>query len=315
MVFCRRLGGLHAVILERNKLVGRKIARLFVAAGATAEYVEQPSEVPALLRTANVLCGDAFDADFIADQVRAHTKLRGVLWTAEPLRRCLRHMTEGRIDHVLARRDFESPPRTWEILMVARRLLDPTAPPLSAFLDWGYSPLELAPRSTADRDAAVAKIQDRLAGLQLPKRSVELVGELAHELLMNAMYDAPVDGRGRPKYAGDRKAAIMLTEPERPTVKLGTDGTRLALQVRDPFGGLERVRILDALTRGLAGGELDRSHGGAGLGLTLCHNASSALFFDIARGRYTEVTALVELDLNQRELRTSAKSLHVWSAA
>jgi hypothetical protein len=129
------------------------------------------------------------------------------------------------------------------------------------------------------------------------------------------MYDAPVDGRGRPKYAADRKAAIMLTEPERPTVKLGTDGTRLALQVRDPFGGLERARLLDALSRGLAGGELDRSHGGAGLGLTQCHNASSALFFDIARGRYTEVTALVELDLNQRELRTSAKSLHVWSAA
>ena len=86
------------------------------------------------------------------------------------------------------------------------------------------------------------------------------------------------------------------------------------LQVRDPFGRLERRHVFDGLARGLAGGEQDRSHGGAGLGLVVCHNASSALFFDVARGRHTEVTAVFELDLNLRELRTQAKSLHFWSA-
>jgi hypothetical protein len=45
----------------------------------------------------------------------------------------------------------------------------------------------------------------------------------------------------------------------------------------------------------------------------VCHNASSAMFFDVARGRHTEVTALLELDLNQRELKTLARSLHFWA--
>jgi len=240
-----------------------------------------------------------------------------VLWTAEPLRRSLRHMVEtNAIDHVLARRDFESPPRAWEVVMVARRLADPHAhAPLAAFLDWGHSAHELPVRSTADRDAAVARIQELVAGLQVPKRIVEQLGELAHELIMNAIYDAPIDASGRPKYARDRKADVQLADAERPTVRLATDGTRLVLQVRDPFGRLERRHVYDGLARGLAGGELDQSHGGAGLGLMVCHNATSAMFFDVARGRHTEVTALLELDTNLRELRTHAKSLHFWSAA
>ena len=58
---------------------------------------------------------------------------------------------------------------------------------------------------------------------------------------------------------------------------------------------------------------MDTSHGGAGLGMMVCHNSTSAMFFDVARGRHTEVTALFELDMNLRELRTQAKSLHFWS--
>ena len=72
-------------------------------------------------------------------------------------------------------------------------------------------------------------------------------------------------------------------------------------------------RFVDGLTRGLARGEMDQSHGGAGLGMMICHNASSAMIFDVARGRHTEVTAMFELDLNLREFRTQARSLHFWS--
>lgn len=303
------------MILERNKLVGRRVARLFVAASASAITVEEPAQATPLLGEADVLCADAFDADYVAEQVRAHTRLRGVLWTAEPLKRALKYLVETpRLDHVCARRDFESPPRAWEVLMVARRLAGAAPAPLSAFLDWGFSSLELAVRTTRDRDSAVAQVQQFVGTLQLPRRIAEMFGELAHELVMNAMYDAPVDTQGRPKYAADRKATIELADHEQPTVRVATDGTRLALQVRDPFGRLERRHVVDGLARGLAGGELDRSHGGAGLGMLVCHNASSALFFDVAKGRSTEVTAVFELDMNLRELRTQAKSLHFWSA-
>lgn len=306
---------MHALILERNKLVGRKVARLFMAAGGTATTIEDPSQVVGAIAEADVLCADTFDGDLVAEQLRAKPPLRALLWTAEPLKRSLRYLVESdRIDHVFGRRDFESPPRDWEVLLVARRLVVTCAPPpLPAYLDWGFTGLEVEIARTADRDAAVAKIQELVAGLAVPKRVAEMFGELAHELIMNAIYDAPVDMHGRPKYAADRKADVVLDAGERPTVRAGTDGSRLVLQVRDPFGRLERRHVVDGLARGLAGGEMDQSHGGAGLGMMVCHNASSAMFFDIARGRHTEVTALFELDQNLREFRTQARSLHIWS--
>ncbi len=303
---------MQVVILERNKLVGRKVARLFMATGASATTVEEPSEVAALLAGADLLCADSFDGDLVAEHVRARPGLRGVLWTAEPLRRSLRHMIETRmIDHVLGRRDFESPPRPWEVTMLARRLQTASAPPLAGYLDWGFSSTDLEIRSTADRDAAAALIHDFVAQLHVPNRVSEMFSELGHELIMNAMYDAPIDALGKPKYAADRKASIVLADHERPALRIATDGSRLALQVRDPFGRLERRHVFDGLARGLAG-EMDTSHGGAGLGMMVCHNASSAMFFDVLAGRHTEVTALFELDMNLREFRTQAKSLHFW---
>ena len=308
---------MHAVILERNKLVGRKVARLFMSVGATATTVEEPSQIAQHLTGADVICADTFDGDFVAEQVRLHGKLRGILWTAEPIKRSLRYLVETKlIDNVLGRKDFESAPRSWEVLMLARRLVQGSGspPPLSAYLDWGFSAIELEVRTTSDRDAAVAQIQQFVTNLQVPKRVAEMFGELGHELLMNAMYDAPVDMHGRPKYALDRKADVRLADDERPNVRLATDGSKLVLQVRDPFGRLERKHVFEGLARGLAGGEMDNSHGGAGLGMMVCHNSSSAMFFDVARGRHTEVTAVFELDMNLRELRTQAKSVHFWSA-
>jgi hypothetical protein len=304
---------MQVVILERNKLVARKVVRLFMAAGASAVAVEDPAELPAALDGARLLCGDAFDGELVADHTRARPGLRGVLWTAEPMRRSLRFLVETpAIDHVLARRSFELPPRGAELLMIARRLQGHAAPPLAAYLDWGFTAVEFELRGTPDRDLAAARIQDFAAGLGMPRRIAEMFAELGHELIMNAMYGAPVDRDGRPKYAADRKAEITLAEHERPRLWIATDGARLALQIRDPFGRLERRHVIDGLSRGLSGAELDRSHGGAGLGMLVCHNASTAMFFDVAANRSTEVTAVFELDVNLRELRTGAKSLHFW---
>jgi hypothetical protein len=304
---------MRVVILERNKLVGRKVARLFAATGAQVVTLDDPLAVADATADAQVLCADTFDGDLVAEQVRARPGLDGVLWTAEPMRRSLRYLVESQaINHVLGRRDFESPPRAWELTMLARRLAGAAAPPLAGYLDWGFSSIDLEVRTTADRDAAAARIQDFVAALGVPRRIAEMFAELGHELIMNAMYDAPIDAFGRPKFAADRKASIALAEHERPALRLATDGTRLALQIRDPFGRLERRHVVDGLARGLAGGEQDRSHGGAGLGMMMCHNASTALFFDVVAHRHTEVTALFDLDVNLRELRTSAKSLHFW---
>src|SRR5205085_1017819 len=81
----------------------------------------EPGQLVAAMTGADLVCADAFDGDLVAEQVRA-TGAHGVLWTAEPLRRALKYLVETpNLNHVLGRKDFESPPRAWEVVMIARR--------------------------------------------------------------------------------------------------------------------------------------------------------------------------------------------------
>ena len=59
---------MQIVILERNKLVGRKVARLFASVGATVTVVEDPSQIAPVIGDADVICSDTFDADFMRDR-------------------------------------------------------------------------------------------------------------------------------------------------------------------------------------------------------------------------------------------------------
>jgi hypothetical protein len=304
---------MKTVVLERNKLVNRRIARLWTCAGFEVVVVEDPAELPKHVPGAGLVAADVFDGDVIIGLLRQHPDLRAVLWTAEPIDRSLRYaVEEPRISNVFGRANFESTPRDFELLMLARRMLRPGdgGPPFSSLLAWGFTGFQEQVRDTAGRDAAVGRVQRYIDRMGVPKRVGEMFGELAHELLMNAIYDAPADASGKARHAHDRKAHVVLDDREAATLKLACDGARLAIQVSDPFGRLQRKHVFAGLARGLKGGQMDQSHGGAGLGMTVCHQNTVAMIYDVVRGQKTEVTGLFDLDLNLREFRTQAKSLH-----
>jgi hypothetical protein len=305
--------GVKAIILERNKLVSRKLVRFFTCAGFDPIALENPQEVKQLLPGAYLLGADAFDLELVAESLRNHPTLRAVLWTAEPLQRSLRYMVDyPNISNVLGRPDFDSAPRGWELMLVLRRLLRPReeGPKFAWYMDWGFTGFQERVIDTVGRDRLVEKVQKFVNHLGVRERIGELFGELAHELLMNAMFGAPVDEHGHPKYALDRKTSLVLPEHEQPSLRLASDGTRLAIQVTDQFGRLSRGDVFEGLQRGLNGGQMDQSRGGAGLGMVVCHNCTVAMFFDVVRSRKTEVTGIFDLDLSQREFRAQAKSLH-----
>lgn len=305
---------MRALLLERNKIVSRRLVRYLTCAGYEAMALEDPKEVEANLDGVDVFACDSFDGDLMVQALGSRPNLRGMLWTAEPMTPTLRHVVgHPQISNVFGRKDFESPPRGWEVMMVARRLYRPKdgGPPFASYLDWGFGGFQERVTGTEHRDAVVKKVERFVTHLGVPKRIGGLFSELAHEMLMNAIYDAPVDAAGNPKYAQNRKANLVLEQAEQPTLRLACDGSRVALQVVDPFGRLQREHVFAGLARGLlAGGEMDRSHGGAGLGMVVCHNATVAMVFDVVRGKKTEVTGIFDLDLNLREFRTHAKSLH-----
>jgi hypothetical protein len=201
-------------------------------------------------------------------------------------------------------------------MMVLRRLIRPAEDPpkFAWYLDWGFTGFQELVTGSAARDRVVEKVQRFATHIGARKPVADGFGEVAHELLMNAMYGAPVDQEGAPRYAGDRKAHLEMASEEQPLLRLAADGTRMVMQVSDPFGRLERRHVFDGLQRGLAGGKQDHSHGGAGLGMALCHQATAALFFDVTRGQRTEITAVVELESTQRDFKTAPKSLHFFGS-
>jgi hypothetical protein len=312
-------------VLERNRVVGQRIARVMGATSGLAEVpvVDDPADLHGILDAEPLLLGcDAVDLDVALSWIRdRYPTMSLVVWTSGSTADALRAaLTEPRLSSVIGWPSFESMPRPWEIALAARRIINPHAPSprLSDLLGWGATVVKWRPRTSDDRDRVVAEVAHWAERAGAGARLSERLAELAHELLMNAMYDAPIDADGNARYAFDRQQDIVLDDAEVPTLRLGTDGVHIAVQASDPFGGLRRYHVIAGILRGLEarkgssppGTILDTSFGGAGLGMLKIYSAGAVLLVDVEPGAATTVTSLYDLDVNPREFRSLPASLH-----
>jgi hypothetical protein len=302
----------QAVILERNKLVVRRMARVIGCAGYEVKTFEEPEKVePPAVEQAQLVLADAFDRDLVMRWLTTNPLLRAILYTGEPTDRLLNQaLEEPRLVALLGRANFETAPREDDLINVARRTLGGEPAPFEAHLAWGASGFAYQLVDGVGRDHAVNETVAFCGRLSAPKRVGEMLGELAHELVMNALYDAPVDEAGRPRFAHDRKAEIRLEEKDACLFRCASDGVRVAVEVTDHFGRLERKHVFSGLVRALKSGQLDTGGGGAGLGMMVAYRSTTALFFDVVPGVRTRVTGLFDLDLNLREFRLLPKTIH-----
>lgn len=162
----------------------------------------------------------------------------------------------------------------------------------------------------ADKDRAVARIGD-WAAEHLPRRDAAALEGALDELLLNALYDAPRDASGAPRYRdlSPAQRAVLLPFPsEYAEVRYAGDRERVVVAVEDRFGALRADTVLDYLTR-CAEAQLARSNplerkaGGAGIGLFLVAYAASELLFRLAAGRRTQVVFAIRRDRSARPLR------------
>jgi hypothetical protein len=302
----------QAVVLERNKLVNRRIARVVGCAGFEVRQIEEPEKVdPNALGEPELMLADAFDADLVMRWLRERPGMKAILYTGEPIDRLLpKALEETRLTTLLGRASFDAPPREDDLLHVARRLVVGESAPFDAHLNWGASEIAYSLRDARERDHAVQEVIAFAGRLGAPKRVGEMLGELVHELIMNALYDAPVDDYGNPRFAHDRKAEIRLDDRDAAIFRCGSDGVRIAVEVTDRFGRLERRHVFGGLVRALKSGQMDTAGGGAGLGMMVAYRSTTALFYDVVPGERTRVTGLFDLDLNLREFRLLPKTIH-----
>jgi hypothetical protein len=149
-----------------------------------------------------------------------------------------------------------------------------------------------------DKSKCIAQIGDFAEVMSVRRKYREAIDQCMDEMLMNALYDAPVDEQGRPIFADiPTKTRIQLKVEQRAVVQYACDGKRFTVSVRDAFGTLERATVLQYLYKCLhAEQQIDRKAGGAGLGLYLMVNAASAVYFNVLPRVATEVVCVFDLE-------------------
>lgn len=299
-----------ALLVSRNPLVARKTAQVLQCGGLITKTAAELSELSQLETPPSVVCLSAEDLTAGLRLLDGYRDLRAFVSVEEPDPAVFAAaMADPRIAGIFGLRYHGAPPRPWELIAVARRLSARELPHPQAALTWGHTWHESQLATQSDRERMVEAVGEFCAGWQ-SSRQASNIAQLADELIMNAMYDAPVDEKGQPKYAHRRKEPIQLLPHERPTFGYGSDGTRIVIAVADPFGGLTREAVFGGLHRSLTTGRMDTSGGGAGLGMMLIHQAAKVVFFDVIPGAKTQVTAVLELDVPPRQMRKLPGSVH-----
>lgn len=221
--------------------------------------------------------------------------------------------------HLITWPDFLTSPRQWDLACAAQAHVLPQR-------EWSWQ--DLLPRAAAhvswqlyssfDRDSIIEALGALVRQTMREERLAEMAAEVAYEMAMNAMYDAPVDPSGRPKYNHDRHQDIALEDHEVPQLQLACDGTTLVLQIDDPFGRLRRQDVLEGIIRGLAARHatdsaevLNTRHGGAGLGIFRMFQLTTSLYFSVVKHQHTRVIAAFDISLRMRDRRAYPTSLHL----
>jgi len=176
---------------------------------------------------------------------------------------------------------------------------------VSKLLPWGVLIGTEVITSNEDRHHAITSLLAFVKTLRLRARLCDAVQLVAEELLMNALYDAPVDRQGRPLFGHlqpSQRASVRLERPV--TLQYGCDGRRLVISVRDTYGSLRRSSVLDRLEHcAQAVDQIADKPSGAGLGLYMVAKHAAELMFNSVPGKTTEVIVVLELAASTQRLR------------
>ncbi len=202
-----------------------------------------------------------------------------------------------------------------ELLVTVQKILLNDIFGLDKYFPWGTPHHRTVISRASERPSVLEEVRTFAASVKIQNRLIELFVTVTDELLTNAVFNAPTDANGAPRFAHlPRTEEVVLGEGESIIVDLCSDGRRLGISVTDPFGSLSPDRVLNYLAKCFRKGQdqVDAKDGGAGLGLYYTFEALSQFVVNIAPERRTEVIGILDVRGTYRDFAQRAKSFNIF---
>ncbi len=207
-----------------------------------------------------------------------------------------------RVAGMMVAEDFD----TRNLSSMATRVLAGDIFGLEKMILWGTQVHSFLVGDYQEKSLCIAQISEFAELMGVRRKYRESIEQCIDEMLMNALYDAPVDEQGKQIFSEiPTKTRISLRVEQKVVVQYACDGTQFAVAVRDTFGTLERSTVLRYLHKCLHNEQqIDRKAGGAGLGLYLMTNSSTSVYFSVLPGVATEAVCTFDLETPKLQLET-----------
>ena len=314
---------LYVDIPGRKPLPEASVLRV-AGTGAEIHGVTDPGSAAAVLRTTgpiDIMVANCPDPEVFRLAREQQPGMRTVLVTEstmEQYSKLLGGAEDVLVDHVIANRI----PGQWtinELRVTVQKILRQDIFGIGKYLAPATPIQELTVKGSNDREAFNTMVMNFAEENRLGQYMAKLVFGITEELLMNAIYDAPVAG-GRHHYGElPRTTSVELRPSEYSKLYYGCDGSVFGISVADPFGALKREKLFQYLKKVLRRTDstnlIDTKKGGAGLGLFKILYSSHSLICNVQAGKQTEVMALIDIQHQVRDFSKMARSVHYFSVA
>ena len=202
-----------------------------------------------------------------------------------------------------------------ELIVTVQKILRRDIFGIEKYFSWGIEAVSRSVSSSDERTAVLNEAEAYATALGIHPRLANQYCTVVDEMVTNALYDAPLDREGRPRFAHlPRTERVCLERGEEIRVQFCSDAQVLGVAVSDPFGALSKQVSLDYLARCFArqSRPLESPSGGAGLGLYFTFDSLSHLVFNVANRSRTEAIGLMDVRGSYKDFASKSKSFNVF---
>lgn len=271
--------------------------------GVRLSVCSSPTEAEGLFKEQafDIALADKENLSVLIDAKRKNPECQLVFVASEPIVDYLPALQKLNLMPNIVTRDEEDRTLTIKnIMTTVAKLAAHNAFGIERYLNWGVDIQEKKIVRSDERKDLREGMSEYFTELCVRKSIIDSISAVAEELLMNAIYDAPMDEQGRQMFnALSRTEKVELRPQQQGLFRYATDGTYAAISVEDPFGALTAetlLRYLESCYGGKAG-SLNEGKGkaGAGRGLHQIIENSTLVIFNVKPKKRTEVIALFSI--------------------